>query len=194
MVLAEEIEGDVLELVVDNYNTEFNLIREAGNGDTLAFKTLFDNNVSRVYALCLRMSANVDMAEDLTQEVFIKAWEKLHTFQFQSKFSSWLHSIAVNLFLTQKRSQKRFSQKLLELGNIFHKENPPSPGNYHYETNIDLEKAIAKLPEQAKAAFILHDIEGYKHNEIAEIMNIEIGTSKAHLHRARKILREELEK
>jgi len=194
MMLAEAIEGVTLELVVDNYNPEFNLIRQAVGGDTLAFKTLFDENVPRVYALCLRMSADTELAEDLTQEVFIKAWEKLKTFQFQSKFSSWLHSIAVNLFLSHKRSQKRFMQKLLALGSIFSNEKP-GPGNpYHYDTNIDIENAISKLPQQARAAFVLHDIEGYQHKEIAEMMNIEVGTSKAHLHRARKLLRKELTK
>jgi RNA polymerase sigma-70 factor (ECF subfamily) len=194
MTLAEAIEGVTLELVVDNYNSEFNIIRQAADGDTLAFRTLYDDNLSRVYALCLRMSADTELAEDLTQEVFIKAWEKLKTFKFQSKFSSWLHSIAVNLFLTEKRSQKRFMQKLLALGGTFGNEKQ-GPGNPHrYDINIDVENAISKLPEQARTAFVLHDIEGFQHKEIAEMMNIEVGTSKAHLHRARKILREELAK
>lgn len=187
-------EGGALELVSTSPDREFELVRQAAAGNTYAFKELYNSNVSRVYAVCLRAAQDRDLAEELTQEVFIKAWEKLNTFQFESKFSSWLHSIAVNQFLMMKRSEKRFSERVAELSEIVNRENPLNKAKHSYDSRIDIEGALEKLPEQARLAFILHDIEGYKHHEISEIMNIEIGTSKAHLHRARKMLRKELVK
>jgi RNA polymerase sigma-70 factor (ECF subfamily) len=134
------------------------------------------------------------MADELTQEVFIKAWEKLHTFHFESKFSSWLYSIASNQFLMHKRSEKRAAEHNTQYGEKLVRDNPLLRPAVSHDYSIDVETALAKLPRQARMTFILHDIEGYKHHEISEIMNIEVGTSKAHLHRARKILREELSK
>jgi RNA polymerase sigma-70 factor (ECF subfamily) len=155
---------------------------------------LYNSNSARVYAVCLRISQDRDTADELTQEVFIKAWEKLGTFQFQSKFSSWLHSIAVNQFLMMKRSEKRFNESIGELAVIMNRENTPGKAKHGFDSRIDIETALEKLPEQARMAFVLHDIEGYKHREISDLMNIEVGTSKAHLHRARRMLREELTK
>lgn len=187
-------EGGALELVSTSPDREFELVRQAAAGNTYAFRELYNNNVSRVYAVCLRAAQDRDTADELTQEVFIKAWEKLNTFQFESKFSSWLHSIAVNQFLMMKRSEKRFSERVAELSEIVNRENPLNKAKHSYDSRIDIEDALEKLPEQARLTFILHDIEGYKHHEISAIMNIEIGTSKAHLHRARKMLRKELAK
>ena len=187
-------EGGTLELVSKSPDKEFELIRQATAGNTFAFRELYDNNVSRVYAVCLRTSRDPDIAEELTQEVFIKAWEKLSSFQFESKFSSWLHSIAVNQFLMMKRSEKRLSERVSELTYMIDTEQLHSKSKHHHDARIDIEQALEKLPDQARIAFVLHDIEGYKHHEISGIMNIEIGTSKAHLHRARRMLREELAK
>lgn len=188
-------EGGALKLVTSGSpDKEFELVRQAAAGNTYAFRELYNNNVSRVYAVCLRASQDADTADELTQEVFVKAWEKLNTFQFGSKFSSWLHSIAVNQFLMMKRSEKRFSERVAELSEMVSRDNIQSKTKHSYDSRIDIEDALKKLPEQARLAFILHDIEGYKHHEISEIMSIEVGTSKAHLHRARKILREELTK
>ncbi len=187
-------EGGALELVTKSPDKEFELVRQAASGNSYAFKELYNGNVSRVYAVCLRISSNRDTAEELTQEVFIKAWEKLHTFQFESKFSSWLHSIAVNQFLMMKRSEKRFSERINELTEIMKKDNPGTKIKQSFDSRIDIETALEKLPQQARMTFVLHDIEGYKHHEISNMMDIEIGTSKAHLHRARKMLREELAK
>ncbi len=186
--------GGALELVTTSPDSEFELVRQAAAGNSYAFKELYNNNVSRVYAVCLRASQDTDTADELTQEVFIKAWEKLSTFQFGSKFSSWLHSIAINQFLMMKRTEKRFSERVAELTEIVSRENPISKAKHHFDSRIDIEDALEKLPQQARLAFVLHDIEGYKHHEISEIMNIEVGTSKAHLHRARKMLRKELTK
>jgi len=182
-----------LNLIVKNPDEDFKLVEQALNGSNDAFKELFMKNVTRVHSLCLRISADVQMAEDLTQEVFIKAWEKLNTFKFESKFSTWLHSIAVNQFMMQLRSDKRNSEKIDEFSREKEIRNPADT-KIQQDYRIDLQKAIDNLPGQARTVLVLHDIEGYKHNEISEMMNIQIGTSKAHLHRARKILKKELSK
>ncbi|MCB0727893.1 MAG: RNA polymerase sigma factor [Ignavibacteria bacterium] len=179
-----------LNLVMRNPDEDYKLVEQSIAGNRDSFRDLFMKNVDRVHSLCLRISADIHLAEDLTQEVFIKAWEKLDTFKFECKFSTWLHSIAVNLFLTHVRSDKRYSEKL----GGYKSELNPEEKKPTEDLKIDLQKAIDKLPEQAKAVLILHDIEGYKHNEISEMMSIQTGTSKAHLHRARRILREELSK
>jgi len=194
-MLAEPINKEnILELVVDNAYNETELVRNAQQGDESGFKQLFDLNVNRIYAFCLRMSASTQLAEEITQDVFVKAWENLHKFRGESKFSTWLHSIAVNEFLTKKRTEKRFIQRFTTTDDFTKFDRHGEKSEIHFNTNIDLENAIASLPAQAKTVLILHDIEGYRHKEIAEMMNIEAGTSKAHLHRARKILREELTK
>jgi RNA polymerase sigma-70 factor (ECF subfamily) len=194
-MLAEPIrEENILEFVVENSYNEAELVRSAQNGDGRGFKRLFDENVNRIYAFCLRMSANPQLAEEITQDVFVKAWENLHKFRGESKFSTWLHSIAINEFLTQKRIEKRFMQRYTTTDDVLKYDRHGEKPEVHFNTNIDIENAISSLPEQAKMVLILHDIEGYKHKEIAEMINIEVGTSKAHLHRARKILREELSK
>lgn len=179
-----------LNLIIKNPDEDFRLVEKAADGNQDAFKELFLKNVSKIHSLCLRISSDTFVAEELTQEVFIKAWEKLKTFKFESKFSSWLHSIAVNQFLMHLRSEKRRTQNTEEFGKEKNINNP----KHINDIRMDIETAIKALPEQAKIVLVLHDIEGYKHNEIAKMMNIETGTSKAHLHRARKILREELSK
>jgi RNA polymerase sigma-70 factor, ECF subfamily len=203
MYAANQIQKGTLELVttpdvnntLENENSrDFSLIRQARSGSEAAFKELFNSHVNRIYAVCLRFSQDTDMADELTQEVFIKAWEKLHTFHFESKFSSWLYSIASNQFLMHKRSEKRAAEHNTQYGEKLLRDNPLLRPAVSHDYSIDVETALAKLPRQARMTFILHDIEGYKHHEISEIMNIEVGTSKAHLHRARKILREELSK
>lgn len=194
-MLAEPIkEENILELVVENSYNEAELVRSAQNGDGRGFKRLFDENVNRIYAFCLRMSSSPQLAEEITQDVFVKAWENLHKFRGESKFTTWLHSIAVNEFLTQKRIEKRFMQRYTTTDDVLKYDRHGEKPEVHFNTNIDIENAISSLPEQAKMVLILHDIEGYRHKEIAEMINIEVGTSKAHLHRARKILREELSK
>lgn len=192
---AKEKEG-ALELVSSSpdKDREFELVRQASAGNQHAFRELYKSNFPRVYAVCLRVSQDRDTADELTQEVFVKAWEKLSSFMFESKFSSWLHSIAVNQFLMMKRSEKRFNERVSELTEIMTRENPHGKSRHGFDSRIDIETALTKLPEQARMTFVLHDIEGYKHHEISDMMNIEVGTSKAHLHRARRMLREELTK
>lgn len=172
-------------------DSEFELVERAASGETYPFKELFDKHVQRIYAFCRRISSDPDIADELTQIVFIKAWEKLNTFKFGSKFSTWLHSIAMNEYLSFKRAGKTFTEKLNEL---FRKNEERKPNAGRTDARIDLEYAISKLPEQSRMVVLLHDVEGYKHEEISKMLNIATGTSKAALHRARKQLRKELSK
>lgn len=167
------------------------IVQQAQAGDRRAFEQLYRENVGRVFAVCLRMAGERGYAEELTQDAFVRAWEMLTTFRGESAFSSWLHRVAVNVVLVNFRSRKRRDARFEVAEDLSgfegHETKPPSG------EAIDLEKAIARLPVQARTIFVLHDIEGYKHEEIAEMMGLAVGTTKAQLHRARKLLREVLE-
>jgi RNA polymerase sigma-70 factor (ECF subfamily) len=146
--------------------------------------------VGRIYALCLRTCGDASRAEELTQDVFVRTWQVIGSFRGESAFSSWLHRVAVNVVLTDFRAEKRRTARVAgtdDLEPFDDAERLSEPG-----VAIDLENAIGKLPPQARITFVLHDIEGYRHEEIAEQMGIAVGTSKAQLHRARKLLREVL--
>ncbi len=168
------------------------LVRRAQEGDVAAFEQLYRDHVDRVYALCLRLCGDSGRAQELTQDVFVRAWEKLGTFQGKSAFSTWLHRLTVNLVLGERRSEKVRVSRIFATDDpeVFETAGPaPEPG-----TGIDLERAIAALPPGARTAFVLHDVEGYKHEEIAALKGWAVGTCKAQLHRARKLLREMLER
>lgn len=130
------------------------------------------------------------LAEDLTQEAFVRAWRKLDTFRGDSAFSSWLHRLAVNVVLSRQRSRRRREERIVPVDDPedHHRPEAPVAG-----AAMDLRRAIATLPPAARRVFLLHDVEGLRHAEIAEAMGIAVGTSKAHLHRARKMLREVLD-
>ena len=166
-------------------------VRAAQSGDLDAFEALYRENVGRIYALCLRMTADADQAEELTQMAFVRAWRKLATFHGRSRFSTWLHRLTVNLVLGTRRSEARRLRASAAnqpgSADLSHDRLRAQPGS-----RIDLETAIADLPPKARRVFVLHDVEGFRHAEIAEIMGTAAGTSKAQLHRARKILREVL--
>ncbi len=171
------------------------LVFRAKDGDVAAFEELYRSHVGRVYALCLRMHAHREDAEDSTQEVFVRAWQRIGGFEGRSAFSTWLHRLAVNVVLDRKRSLKRRLAEVPASGGDEAESDPISrhparavePG-----LGLDLERAIATLPDGARLAFVLHDVEGFKHREIAEITGTAEGTSKAQLHRARRLLREAL--
>jgi len=170
----------------------FDLIRRAQNGDQAAFELLYRKYVDRVYAVCLRMSASAGQAEEMTQEAFVRAWQMLATFRGESDFFSWLYRVAVNVVFSNRRSDRRRTSRMMTTSDLAiynHRHAASSEGE-----NLDLEKAIAALPRQARAVFVLHDVEGYRHEEIAELMNLSVGTCKSQLHRARRILREALER
>ena len=168
------------------------LVRDAKNGDAAAFEQLYRDHVGRVYALCLRMTADPARAEELSQDVFLRAWNKLATFRGDAAFSTWLHRLAVNVVLAERRSQgKRWARLVMTDDMAPFEGSGPEPAPAAPEA-MDLENAISLLPEGARTVFVLYAIEGYRHDEIAEMTGTAVGTSKAQLHRARKLLREAL--
>jgi len=168
------------------------LVRRAQEGDVRAFEEVYRRLSGRVYALCLRMSADPDLAEEWTQDVFVRAWEKLDSFRGESRFSTWLHRLAVNLILQHRRSAGRRSAREVtveDLSRYAVEAERAMPG-----TRVDLERAIAALPPGARELLILRDIEGYPYQEMAQLKGIALGTVKAQIHRARTLLREALER
>ncbi|MEJ7758450.1 MAG: RNA polymerase sigma factor [Gemmatimonadaceae bacterium] len=164
-----------------------NAVRRAQGGDVGAFEEIYREHSPRVYALCLRLSGNSGMdATELMQDVFIRAWNGLGTFRGDCAFSSWLHRLAVNVMLETARGDGRRMARVVTM------EEPDTVGAMSApvtpDLRMDLENAIAGLPPGARTAFVLHDIEGYKHEEIAEQLGVAVGTVKAQLHRARKLL------
>lgn len=167
------------------------LLRRARSGDERAFEALYRQHVGRVYGLCLRLTSDPQRAEEHTQEVFVRAFTGLEKFQGASALATWLHRMAVNAVFGAWRSRRRRERHLVALDDLDALEARLT-GKGLAPTDLDLERSIAKLPPRARAVFVLHDVEGYGHREIAEITEMAEGTSKAHLHRARKLLREAL--
>ncbi len=173
----------------DSPSSASNLVGRAVDGDFAAYERLYHRHVGRIYALCLRMTADPSSAEDLTQQAFIRGWERLDTFRGDSEFAAWLRRIAVNIVLSDRRSRNRRSEQSVDDVDTLVVDRTPRPMPVG---GIDLDRAIAGLPERARAVFVLHDVEGYRHNEIAKLLQIAVGTSKTQLHRARRLLREAL--
>ena len=166
----------------------------AASGDRQAFERLYRGHVNRVFSLCARMVPDRTRAEELTQDVFVRAWEKLTLFRGESSFATWLHRLAVNVVLnerkTDSRRRSRFEEEPEETGmDTFSGVvgSPMAAGEM-----LDLEQAITRLPPGARRVFTLHDVEGFKHEEIAEMLGVTTGATKAQLHRARHLLREAL--
>jgi len=170
-------------------------VARAASGDRSAFERLYRDHVNRVYSLCVRMVSDRERAEELTQDVFVRAWEKLHLFRGESSFSTWLHRLTVNLVLNVRKSdgrqRSRFEENDDESGGMDALPGivgaPLAPGDM-----LDLEDAVKNLPPGARRVFVLHDVEGFKHEEIAEMLGVTSGATKAQLHRARLLLREAL--
>jgi RNA polymerase sigma-70 factor (ECF subfamily) len=169
---------------------EHELLERARSGDIDAYGVLYGRHVKRVHAVCRRLAGDATVAEDLTQEVFVHAWERLRTFRGESAFSTWLHPLTVHLALTHLRSRQRALVRLVPQDDERPLE-PPAPPPQR-ELRLALEAAIDGLPAGAREIFVLHDVEGYKHDEIAALLGVSAGTSKAQLHRARRLLREVL--
>jgi RNA polymerase sigma-70 factor (ECF subfamily) len=169
---------------------DFELVRAVRSGNLAAFERLYRSTVGLVYALCLRMSGDAARAEELTQDVFVRAWQKLATFRGESAFATWLTRLAVNVVLSERRDRGRRDARLTPVDDLeaLAPAAPQSPPG----SALDLERAIAELPEQARRVFVLHDVEGWGHSEIARATGLAIGTCKSHLHRARALLREVL--
>ncbi|HEV2643824.1 MAG TPA: RNA polymerase sigma factor [Candidatus Elarobacter sp.] len=162
----------------------------AAGGDRRAFERLYRANVGRVFAICVRMYGDRGRAEELAQDAFVRAWERLPQFRGESAFTTWLHRLTVNVVLEAKRGERR-ERARLEPDDTLEMAPPLAPRERHAD-RMDLAAAIAALPPGARAVFALHDVEGYKHEEIAAMLDITSGGSKAQLHRARRLLREAL--
>jgi RNA polymerase sigma-70 factor (ECF subfamily) len=175
--------------------SEAEAIERAKQGDAAAFEVLYNLHKRRVYSLCLRMTTNTAEAEDLTQEAFLQLFRKIGTFRGESAFSTWLHRMAVNVVLMQLR-KKGLQLVPLDEENEGEEETPKK--DYGAQDNVlagsidrlQLKNAIDRLPPGYRSIFVLHDVEGFEHNEIADMVGCSIGNSKSQLHKARMKLRE----
>ena len=172
--------------------TEARWVERARAGDRLAFEQLYRSHCDKIFALCWRMcGGDRSLAEDMVQEAFVRAWNKLDLFRGDSKFGTWLHRLTVNVVLSDKRIRVKRVQREQQLGEGIERQLTGAKDVYA-GLRKDLESAIAGLPERARTVLILYDIEGYQHKEIAEMTGMAVGSSKAQLHRARKLVRDVL--
>jgi RNA polymerase sigma-70 factor (ECF subfamily) len=176
--------------------TEAEAIERAKQGDAKSFEVLYELHKRRVYSLCLRMTSNTAEADDLTQEAFLQLFRKIGTFRGESAFSTWLHRMAVNVVLMQLRKKGLPEVSLEEQLEPQQEDGPrrdfgaPDLSLTGSIDRVNLQRAIERLPAGYKTIFVLHDIEGYEHNEIAELLHCSIGNSKSQLHKARLKLRD----
>jgi RNA polymerase sigma-70 factor, ECF subfamily len=175
-------------------------IRLAQQGDATAFEAIYQLHSRRVYALCLRMTGDPVEAEDLTQEAFLQLFRKIHTFRGEAAFSSWLHRLTANIVLMRLRKKKPIALSLDEMT-----RGEDDQANFPFEAGapdlrltglldrVNIHAALQQLPQGYKSMFLLHDVHGYEHNEIASMLGCSVGNSKSQLHKARKRLRELLQ-
>lgn len=162
----------------------------AAAGDVSAFERLYRRHVARVFSLSRRM-IGPELAEEVTQDVFVRVWEKLGSFRGDAAFGTWLHRVAINVILGRRKKLAIRRERFVDGEKVF---LALSTSPKRVEIGVDFEAALAYLPDGARQVFVLHDVEGYKHEEIAELMGISAGTSKSQLHRARMILRDRMER
>ena len=166
-------------------------VARAASGDRHAFAHVYRAHLNHVFSLCVRMTGDRTRAEELAQDVFVRAWEKLGTFRGESAFGTWLYRLAVNVMLARRaklaiqRTRHGGNDEVLDL---------VAARPTHSDLGLDFERSIGRLPEGARQVFVLHDVEGFKHEEIARMLGVTSGTSKAQLHRARMMLRRSLQK
>ena len=172
---------------------ERELVTQAQRGDVDAFEQLYRASSGRVFALCLRMARDRERATELLQDVFVRVWEKLGSYRGESSFTTWVHRLAVNVVLEAERREKRRNGRL-EDDNDEEGVDLGVARTDSVHDRLDLQQAVAALPPGARRVFVLHDIEGYQHNEIAQMTGLAEGTLRAQLHRARKLLMEALER
>jgi len=172
----------------DAFADEAAWIEQAQKRSARAFEALYRLHIDRVYGLCLRMTGNVSEAEDCAQEAFIQAWSKLDKFRGDSLFSTWLHRIAVNSVLGRMRKSNREHDRIRAVA----EQAPPPITTGDTGDMRDLSEAVDRLPEGARHVFVLHAVYGYTHDEAGEMLGIAAGTSKAQLHRAKRLLAQQL--
>jgi len=177
-------------------NSDLALAIEAGKGDMEAFEKIYERHSRRVYSLCLRMTQNAAEAEDLAQEAFIQLFRKIGSFRGDSAFTTWLHRLVVNQCLMHFRKRSVKLEKTTEEGETPDQTVPGTadPARMPIVDKIALENAIDQLPAGYKNVFVLHDVEGFEHEEVARILGCSVGTSKSQLHKARLKLRKLLKK
>ncbi len=163
-------------------------VARAAAGDVRAFEALYRTHLARIHSLVRRMTGGRD-ADELTQDIFVRLWQKLGTFRGDSSFATWLHRLAVNVVIERFRTDRVQRARMYDGEDIF--ERLPGPVATR-DLGMDFEAALERLPDGAREIFVLHDVEGYKHHEIATLLEISAGTSKAQLHRARMMLRKHL--
>jgi RNA polymerase sigma-70 factor, ECF subfamily len=180
--------------------TEAEAIRRSQAGDPAAFDFLYQLHSRRVYALCLRMVNNPADAEDLMQEAFLQLFRKIGTFRGESAFSTWLHRMTVNVVLMRLRKKSLPTDSLEETLDPEQENSSPKRDVGAPDLRlsgavdrVNLERSIEQLPPGYRTVFVLHDVQGYEHNEIADIMGCSVGNSKSQLHKARTRLRELLQ-
>jgi RNA polymerase sigma-70 factor (ECF subfamily) len=170
--------------------TELEDVSRAAAGDVRAFERLYRAHVGRIHALARRMMGDADAGE-ITQDVFVRAWEKLATFRGEAAFGTWLHRVAINVIMAQRAKlatrRSRFVEDEIAL------ESAPAPRG-RADERMDFEGALGRLPEGARQVFVLHDVEGFRHEEIGRMLGVTTGTSKAQLHRARMLLRRHMDR
>ncbi|MBN1396504.1 MAG: RNA polymerase sigma factor [Bacteroidetes bacterium] len=170
--------------------SDLDIVHRAVTGDSEAFLGLYKQNLPRIYAVCLRITADREEADEVTQQALVRTWEMLDTYRGESPLSAWIHRIAVNVTLDYLRSRHNLNKRIQFTDDLEIYDNSDTSSSR--EIQIDIEQAIATLPAQARAVIVLHYIEGYSHSEISGLLGIAIGTSKAHLHAARRLLKEVL--
>ena len=172
-------------------NSDLALAIAAGNGDTGAFEKLYERHNRRVYSLCLRMTQNAAEAEDLAQEAFIQLFRKIGSFRGDSAFTTWLHRLTVNQCLMHFRKKSVKLEKTTEEGDtpIQVVSGTENPNSMPIMDRIALDNALTQLPPGYRTVFVLHDVEGHEHEEIAQMLGVAVGTSKSQLHKARMKLR-----
>ena len=160
----------------------------AAGGDTLAFERIYRRHAGRVHSLARRM-LSAELADDATQDVFVRAWQKMGLFRGESAFGTWLHRLAINVILAKRADLGKARERFSNDETVFDRlaSRPVT-----VDERVDFEAALEQLPNGAREVFVLHDVEGYKHEEIAEMLNVTAGTSKSQLHRARMVLRQYL--
>jgi RNA polymerase sigma-70 factor (ECF subfamily) len=176
--------------------SDLELARAAAAGDSVAFEKLYEQHHRRVYSLCLRMLGDATQAEDLTQEVFLQVYKKIASFRGDSAFTTWLHRLTVNQVLMHFRRRGVKLEHTTEEGDFTDIVDTPlqSTRRISMVDRLALERAISELPPGYRTVFVLHDVEGYQHEEISGLLAVSVGTSKSQLHKARMRLRELLTK
>jgi RNA polymerase sigma-70 factor (ECF subfamily) len=163
-------------------------VARAAAGDVSAFERVYRSHLPRVHSLVRRMTAGRD-TDEIAQDVFVRVWQKLGSFRGESAFGTWLHRLAVNVIIERFRVETATRRRFHQGDDLFGTLAAPSRSR---DLSMDFETALTKLPDGAREIFVLHDVEGYKHHEIATLLGISAGTSKAQLHRARMMLRRQL--